>query len=306
MSREGSRFQKERPAGWPQWGQASRARVVAVLDIERSLSERVRSRGLASPRELNNDGGVRFGFFVDPDTTRYAGLRLRRLKEAIKNPRVGEALVEELQVTGASGKDKMPAVERRIEELRATKSSLWYEVPAAEILAASIFRAKALTAVADDLWKRVARVQDLAEPLASWVTLAGLTPHAGRTPVTGRANVLGYRAGGVIAAMRVVDIEATNDPGELGRSLDEMKGAKRHTSASYLACTPALVADYLWARTAAAPRWEADAITSRLRAAGVGLLIVEGDAVAQAVLPQERKPDKIKLTEVASAILADK
>jgi len=249
---------------------------------------------------------VKFGFFVDPDTTRFAGLRLRRLKEALKDPRVGEALVEELQVTGASGKNKLPAVERRIEELRASKSSLWFEVPAPEILAASIFHAKPLASVVDELWKRVARVQDLAAPLATWLNLAGLTPHTGPTPATGRANILGYRGGGVIAAMRVVDIEATNDPSELARSLDEMKSAKRHTSASYIACTPALVAEYLWARTATAPRWEPDALASRLRAAGLGLLVLEGDAVAQAILPQERKPDKIKLTEVAKAILADK
>ncbi len=261
---------------------------------------------LASTRKLNNDDRVKFGFFVDPDTTRFAGLRLRRLKEALKDPRVGEALVEELQVTGASGKNKLPAVERRIEELRASKSSLWFEVPAPEVLAASIFHARALAGVVDELWKRVARVQDLAAPLGSWLNLAGLTPHAGPTPATGRANMLGYRAGGVIGAMRVVDIEATNDASELSRSLDEAKSAKRHTSASYIACTPALVAEYLWARTATAPRWEPDALASRLRAAGVGLLVLEGDAVAQAILPQERKPDKIKLTEVAKAILADK
>ena len=87
---------------------------------------------------------MKFGLFVDPDTTRYSGLRLRRLKEAIKDPKVLEALVEELEVAAATGSNKMAAIERRIEELRATKSSLWYEVAAPEVLAASIFRAKKL------------------------------------------------------------------------------------------------------------------------------------------------------------------
>ena len=72
---------------------------------------------LAPARDLKNHVPVNFGFFVDPDTTRYAGLRLRRLKDAIKDPQVQEALVAELEATGAGGKDKMPAIERRIEEL---------------------------------------------------------------------------------------------------------------------------------------------------------------------------------------------
>jgi hypothetical protein len=80
---------------------------------------------------------VKFGLFVDPDTTRYSGLRLRRLKEAIKDPKVLEALAEELEIAGAAS-GKMAAIERRIEELRATKSSIWYEVAAPEVLAASL------------------------------------------------------------------------------------------------------------------------------------------------------------------------
>ena len=79
--------------------------------------------------------GVKFGLFVDPDTTRYSGLRLRRLKEATKDPKILDALVEELEVADAGG-NKMAAIERRIEALRATKSSLWYEVAAPEVLAA--------------------------------------------------------------------------------------------------------------------------------------------------------------------------
>ncbi|HVV51373.1 MAG TPA: hypothetical protein VHO06_17010 [Polyangia bacterium] len=246
---------------------------------------------------------MKLGFFVDPDTTRFAGLRLRRLREAIKDPRVQAALVDELQVTGATGADKMPAIERRIEALRATEGSPWFEVPAAEVLAASIFKAPALAEVAAELWKRVARVQELAAPLAGWLNLAGLTPHAGTTPATGRANVIGYRGGGVLAATRVVAIEATNDAGELGRALDELAGARQYASAAYLACTPALVAELLWARAAGGARWDAGAIGGRLRAAGFGLLLVEGDAVAQAVLPRERKVDRAKLGEIVAAVM---
>jgi len=56
------------------------------------------------------------------------------------------------------------------------------------------------------------------------------------------------------------------------------------------------------ARAALAPRWEVDALRQRLRAVGCGLLLVEGNAVAQALLPEEHKPDKVKLAQLATAV----
>jgi hypothetical protein len=250
---------------------------------------------------------VKFGFFVDPDTTRYGGLRLRRLKEAIKDPQVLEALVEELEVVVVSGGNKMAAIERRIEELRATKSSLWYEVAAPEVLAASLFRAKKLQgALVDGLFKRAARVQDLAAPLATWLDLAGLTAHPGGAPGLGRANLIGYRGRSMIGGGHVVGIEATNDVNELGRALDEPKRDRDNLTASYLACTPALVAELLWARTATCARWEADALRRKAQDGGFGLLLVEGDAVSQTIPPQERKLDAAKLAAITSALYSHK
>jgi hypothetical protein len=249
---------------------------------------------------------VRFGLFVDPDTTRYSGLRLRLLKRAIKDPKILDALVDELEVPGA-GSNKMAAIERRIEELRATKSSIWYEVPAPEVLAASIFKAKKLQGpVVDDLFKRVVRVQDLAAPLATWLDLAGLTAHPGAAPGLGRANLIGYRGRSMIGGGHVVGIEATNDVNELGRALDEPTRARDNLTASYLACTPALVAELLWARTAVIPRWEADALRQKVQAGGFGLLLVEGDAVSRVILPQERKLDAVKLAAITSALYSSK
>jgi hypothetical protein len=251
--------------------------------------------------------GVKFGLFVDPDTTRFSGLRLRRLKEAIKDPKVQDALAEELEVAGAIGSNKMAAIERRIDELRTTKGSLWFEVAAPEVLAASIFRAKQLQGqVVDELFKRVARVQQLAGPLAMWLDLAGLTPHPGGAPGLGRANLIGYRGGTFVSGGKVVGVEVTNDVGELGRALDEPKGARDKLTASYVACTPALVAELLWARTAVAPRWAPDAVREKVQAGGLGLLLVEGEAVAQAILPQERKLDTGKLAAIVTALQSSK
>jgi hypothetical protein len=271
------------------------------------------ARSLASERDLKNDEDVKFGFFVDQDTTRYSGLRLRRLKEAIKDPQVLDALVEELEVPGVGagngrkGSNEMAAIERRIEELRAMKSSLWYEVPAPEVLAASIFRAKTLQGpFIDGLFRRVADVQELALPLGTWLDLAGLTAHSGSAAGFGRANLIGYRGRSMIGGGHVVGIEATNDVNELGRALDEPKKARDNLTASYLACTPALVAELLWARTAVTQRWEADALRRQAQAGGFGLLLVERDAVSQAVLPQERKLDAAKLAAITSALHSSK
>jgi hypothetical protein len=248
---------------------------------------------------------VRFGLFVDQDITRYCYLRLRRLKAAVKDGRVVDALVEELEVPGATGRGKMAAIERRIEELRRTKSSLWHEVAAPEILAASIFKSRGrIGAVVDELFGRAPHVQALAAPLVAWLKLADLTPYEGNVPGIGVANVVGYRGGHAMSAVRLVGIEATNDAANLERALDDMKTARHLTHASYIACTPALAAEFLWAQAAApgVSRWDAEALRRRLQASGCGLLVVEGDAVSQALLPKERQPDVTKLAELAATI----
>jgi len=248
---------------------------------------------------------VKFGLFVDQDTTRYCYLRLRRLKAAVKDAKVVDALVEELEVSGATGKKRMPAVERRIEELRGTTNSVWHAVPAPEILAASIFRARERTGgIVDALFSPVARVQDLAAPLVGWLNLASMRSFQGGVPGLGRANIVGYRGGQFLARTRIVGIEAINDVGQLERALDEMKGSEAHTHASYVACTPALAAEFLWAQATAStvPRWDAEALRRRLTDCGCGLLLVEGDAVAHALVPRERKPDTAMLTHLATAI----
>lgn len=148
------------------------------------------------------------------------------------------------------------------------------------------------------------QVRNLTAPLVSWLNLAGLTTHQGGVPGIGRANLVGYRGGHFLSSGRIVGIEATNDAAELDRALDQMKTAREYTHASYVACTPALAAEFLWAQ-AAAPRvsgWDADALGRRLQGCGCGLLVVEGDAVAQAVPPKERKPDKAMLAQLAVAI----
>ena len=246
---------------------------------------------------------MNFGFFRDPDATRYCYLRLRRLKEAIKDQKIVAALAEELGLAGGDRKQAMAAIERRIDELRETKSSLWNEVPAPEVLAASIFGArKRAPGEIDRLFCRAADTQALAGPLVSWLQLAGLVPSAGTAAAPGRMSLTAHRGGGYIAKMRLVGVEAVNDPQELDAALEQLEAVQGSAHAVYLACTPALAADYLWAHAATAGvRWDPDLIRRNLHELGIGLLVVEGDAVAQVMLPTEGKPTAAALAELSAA-----
>jgi|SRR5450432_1221514 len=255
---------------------------------------------------------MKFGFFVDPDTTRYCYLRLRRLKGILKEPKVLDELAAELEISAGTGKpatpkSKLAAIERRIEELRGAKQSLWYEVPAPEILAALIFSAgKAMGAVVDELFSAVHRVQELASPLVNWLRLDGFTSHAGGQPSgPGRANLIGYRGGQFLAGTRIVEIAAINDAGELNGAL-EARPSRMSTHASYLACTPAMAAESLWAQSSVPGvlHWDADALSRKLKASGCGLLLVEGEAVAQVIAPRMRKLDNATIAELVKGIQA--
>ncbi len=234
---------------------------------------------------------------ADPDTTRFSYLRLRRLKEAARDTRILDALASELEVASVPGQ-QLEAIERRIEELRAAPDSFWHGVEAPEVLAALILKSRrhALEAV-DQTFNAVPRLQDLSKPLSEWLHVAGLTPQGGGVPRTGRANLIGSRGGGMIASPRTVGVEVINDSAELEVSLGDKPIDNTH--AAYVACTPAVAASFLWFNATRARRWDADALRRGLEPSGRGLLIVEGDAVAQAIRAKERKPDKALLQQLA-------
>lgn len=237
---------------------------------------------------------MKFPTLADPDRTRFCGLRLRRVKEAIKDPPALEAVGAELELAGAT----LPAIAARLEQLRGAAGAFWEGTEPAEIFAALLFKARARASqVVDGYFRPVSKLQDLSRPLTEWLHLAGLTAHPGGVPRTGRANLLGHRGGGMIASPRNVGIEAIDDPAELAVSLADRSIDNTH--AAYLACTPAAVAGYLWLHATQSGRWDAEALQRGLQPSGRGLLIVEGDAVAQAILPKERKPDKALLQQLA-------
>jgi hypothetical protein len=249
---------------------------------------------------------VNFGFLTDLDTTRYCYLRLRRLKQALKDPKILDALADVLGVPDAGGK-KMAAIERQIEHLRATKTSVWYGVAAPEVLAASIFGAEKLAdGTVQTLFSHARRRTDLAAPLINWLAGSGLTPCT-EVPVGKESiDIVGYRKGEFLSSGKILGIQVKNDLGGLHRALDQMTSFQAYTSSMYLACTPAMAAEYL-ASHAATPgvrHWDADALKTKLQKPGIGLLIIEGDAVAQALLPKEETPAKAKIDELVAALKA--
>jgi len=251
---------------------------------------------------------MNFGFFVDPDTTRHCYVRLRRLKKILDDPRAVDGLADELELpaaTGESRRHRKAAIERRIEALRGDKQSLWYEVPAPEVLAALVFGArKRMPEVVDELFSAVDRPEGLTAPLVGWLNLGSFVTRVSAAPGTGRANLIGYRGGQFMAKSRIVTIEPMIDADELDRALDEREGARSSAHASYVACTPAVAAGTLWARMhrPSVRHWDADALAGPLKASGRGLLLVEGDAVAQVTAPLERKPDNATVAELLKVL----
>ena len=252
---------------------------------------------------------VQFGFFTDPDATRYCYLRLRRLKEAIKDPRIVDALMRELDVpsdgAGASSpRKKMAAIELHIDRLRALKASVWYGAPLAEVLAAAIFSARKIAnGAVDNLFNEVARKEDLAEPITLWLGISGFNVHKDLPAGMSAAEVFGYQIGRFMTKPRILGIELNNDLSQLEPALARMTAFAEYTHATYLACTPALAAEFLVARVNEpnVEHWDPAALRTKLASRGFGLLLVEGDAVSESLAPKERRPDLVKAMELIAA-----
>jgi hypothetical protein len=252
---------------------------------------------------------VNLGFFADQDATRYCHLRLRRLKAAVKDPQILAALLRDLGAgaadsTGASSARKRAAIERRIEALRRTEASPWHDVPAPEVLAALIFESKHLARGAvDELFTRARDVERVVAAVTAWLKGSGLAPVRNIAFGTGRVDLVGYRRG-LLSGPRVVAIQLKNDVSELEDVFDGLRTLAPYTNATYLACTPYLAAEYVAACAARSNvrRWDGEALRRKLQAAGAGLLLVEGDAVSQALLPKERPLDAGKVEAFVSTM----
>jgi hypothetical protein len=247
---------------------------------------------------------VKFGFFTDPDRTRYCYLRLRRLKKAITEAHALDAIAAELEVPAiapdSSPRIKMAAIDQQIDRLRATASSIWHQAPARDVLAASLFAAsKRAGGRLAEVFSPAPDATTLKRPVSTWLVSAGLTLFD-RLPSGVAFELVGYHKA-AFSGLRVVAVGINNDASRIGEALETMKSFARYTQAMHLALTPAVAADYLTATAKATGRWDGDALARRLKTVGVGLLMVEGDAVSQPVLPRTRAIDGESLTALMAA-----
>jgi len=242
---------------------------------------------------------MNFGFFTDPDRTRYCYLRLRRLRDALKDPAILEALSQELEVPSAgpgalSPRQKLAAIERQIDGLRADKTSIWHDVAAPEVLAAAMFSARARAGGAvDELFNAAARKEALTPPIIDWLGLVGFAPDTLFPKGAARTDFVVSHGAQFLTKPRLMGIELLNDAGLLSEALARMTECAEHTHTMYLACTPATAAAILLAH-ATAPgisRWEPSMLREKLDGLGFGLLIVEGDAVSESMPAKEKSPD---------------
>jgi hypothetical protein len=248
---------------------------------------------------------MRFGFFTDPDTTRFCYLRLRRLKEAMKNPQIVDGLMRELSVPSAgapmSARQKIAAIDLHIDRLRADKTSVWFGAAPGEVLAAGIFNLRTLhDAAAGSLFSDVADKNDLGPAIRLWLNVMGFVEYKDAPAGLPKVDVLAYQAGRLMTKPRIVGIELHNDVNDLEPTLARMNVVAPYTNVMYLACTPAFAAEFLLASGNApgAKRWIPAALRLKLAALGFGLFIVEGEAVSESLAPRERQLDLKTVTDL--------
>ena len=234
------------------------------------------------------------------------------LREAIQDPKVLDGLLDQLEVPGKlatlralSSKEKLQAIERQIEHFRKMRTSIWFGVPVAEVLAASIYRSRlGNRLVLDDLFADARREEDLLDPVASWLEGQGLIAYSEVPMGRGRVDLIGYGKKGLFRSDRVVAVELKNELDQLKRGLDQMTTFADYAHVVYLAVTPALGAEFLdsHAEGRGVQRWDPDVLNRKLETFGFGLLLVEDQDVNEVVEPQERDVAKDKFGEVVASI----
>ena len=256
---------------------------------------------------------------------RYCYLRTSKLNRLLTDPNVLDALVEQLQVPGGnktikglSAQEKLACIEAEIDHLRRTPNSVWFDVPALEVLAASLWRTnddafyrdkRLLTRklVRREWFSGVSEEDDLRKPVARWLKHLGYEPYMEISLGMSRLDVLGYKKGGITGSPRLLAVELKNDYEQFKRALNQMDTFGEYSNAVYMACTPDFAAEYLDRNEQATDsHWHRDALEQKLSAGGYGLLIVEVDQVFEVLKPIERTPTSANSARIVNTLSASK
>jgi hypothetical protein len=241
----------------------------------------------------------------------YCYLRGATLKQLLGNPEFLDAIIEALAVPGKRPqlrrltlKEKLDLVVQHGEHLRTLSSSLWRGVDLPEMLAGAIWQSRLSNRAVSAVFSAVRKESELAAPAAAWLKQKNLKVYAEVPTGTKRPDLLGYRAGGFWGTDQIVAVELKNEVAQLKRGLDQMTTFGEYAHQVYLACTPAMAADYL-ARHANAPtvkHWDARLLENKLKEFGIGLLLVSVNEVAEVIGPRSRNPRAEKVKEVAEVL----
>jgi hypothetical protein len=257
-----------------------------------------------------NFAGPLFGS-PDPDS-RFAYARVRHLERALKDDRILDALLDQLEVPGKSlaalkkldTKEKLQLIEKQIDHFRGTSTSAWYGVPAAEVFAASIFRSGLSEKAVNEIFFGVSRESALLQPVANWLKSYGYDTYAEVPLGTKRVDALGYKKGGFFSGDNFVGIELKNDLVQFERALDQMTTFAQYTHEMWAACPPYMAAAYLDKHSGArsVKHWDANVLKSKLESFGFGLLLIEGQDVFEVIKPSQREPTAAKVKELMDSM----
>lgn len=224
-------------------------------------------------------------------------------------------LIEELEVPGKPAHlrrlrpaEKLEAIEAQAAHLQKMSTSLWRGVDMPEILAGSIWRSSLTNRDVNAMFSAAKKEADLALPVANWLRNQGLKVYAEVPMGTKRPDLIGFKEGGWLSSTRLVSVELKNECGQLKRGLDQMTTFGEYSRHVYLACTPAMAAEYLNAHASSRSvrHWDPEVLNNKLREFGFGLLLVmsgSGGPFAIEVLgPREREPKAVKVTEVIEVL----
>jgi hypothetical protein len=242
------------------------------------------------------------------DSDRFCFATAAALEALAFETRVLDALILDLQVPGKPAQlkrltleEKVKAVQREINNRIEHPTSLFYQCHPLEVLSATIYSSEVPKTIKAVLWPAVKKEADLLAPVARYYGESKFEVYAEVPMGRNRIDLLAFRESGWFRSARLDGIELKNEVGQLKRGLDQMATFAAYTMRVFLACTPAMAAEYLiqHAKASNVKRWDSKLLHAKLERAGFGLMLVEGQQVTEVLAPREAEPSSAKIDEIA-------
>src|SRR5262249_32515176 len=143
----------------------------------------------------------------------------------------------------------------------------------------------------------------LLSPVSEWLRSDGYDVYAEIPLGLKRVDVLGHKKS-LLFGNNLVAVELKNEIAQFERAVDQMTTFSQYTHFTYLACTPAMIAQYLerHADGRGVKHWDPQVFKAKLESFGFGLLLVEGNEVTEIMKPRETSPHSGKMKEALAAL----